>query len=74
MTQPREHAVPCSECRRMTWNVSARCDTCTTVRAIRERDNTRSDAYYEPRDNGLWKAESDDGDPFGMCFPSDGAA
>jgi hypothetical protein len=25
-TQPRERAVPCRECHRPTWNVSAFCD------------------------------------------------
>jgi hypothetical protein len=24
--QPREHPVPCSICRRMTWNVTAICN------------------------------------------------
>jgi hypothetical protein len=26
--QPREREVPCSRCRRPTWNVSAVCDSC----------------------------------------------
>jgi len=24
--QPREHPVPCQQCRTMTWNINARCD------------------------------------------------
>jgi len=26
--QPREHAVPCWRCKRMTWNLDAQCTAC----------------------------------------------
>ncbi len=29
-TQPRENAVPCHDCRRPTWEPSARCLPCST--------------------------------------------